>query len=215
GGGAVGCATHAPPPGRGRAGRAAGPAPGGPKGRGGGPGRGWWGKKIAPPPRRGGARRWRQISSMTVQASGAVTPLTVTTPGLTIPAFSRAMPASVGPSCCVWSMLMLVMTVTRGRRQTLVESSRPPRPTSTTAACTPAPRGGAQQPHRGGAPKKRGSRRGPLPPARAAHFSQQPRQSPRRDRLSIDLNAFLDRAEVRRGEQAGPVAGALEDGGEH
>ena len=44
-----------------------------------------------------------QSSSITARASGARTPLTVGRPGLTMPAFSRAMLASVLPSCCWWS----------------------------------------------------------------------------------------------------------------
>jgi Flp pilus assembly protein TadG len=54
---------------------------------------------------------------------------------LMMPAFSRAICASVLPSCCVWSRLMLVMIETSGL-QILVASSRPPRPTSSTAMST-------------------------------------------------------------------------------
>ena len=57
------------------------------------------------------------------------------TPGLMMPAFSAAMAASVSPNCLTWSKLMLVMIDTHGV-QTLVESSRPPSPTSSTAALT-------------------------------------------------------------------------------
>ncbi len=73
---------------------------------------------------------------ITLRGSRSVTPLTTGTPGLMMPAFSAAMAASVSPNCCVWSRLMLVMTDTRGV-QTLVESSRPPSPTSNTTALVP------------------------------------------------------------------------------
>ena len=70
---------------------------------------------------------------MTARGSSATTPLRTSTPGLMMPAFSAAIAASVSPSCLVWSRLMLVM-IERHGVQTLVESSRPPSPTSNTAA---------------------------------------------------------------------------------
>ena len=54
-----------------------------------------------------------------------------------MPAFSRAIAVSVEPSRSVWSRLTGVMTETSGST-TLVASSRPPSPTSTTASSTPA-----------------------------------------------------------------------------
>ena len=72
---------------------------------------------------------------MTARASGSRTPLIVGRPGLMMPAFSKAIFASVSPRICVWSKLMLVMIDSIGS-QTLVESKRPPRPTSTMAKST-------------------------------------------------------------------------------
>ena len=68
-------------------------------------------------------------------ASPARSPLTAGRPRLRIPAFSVAMAASVLPSCRVWSNEMLVMIESSGWT-TLVESSRPPMPTSSTTAPT-------------------------------------------------------------------------------
>ena len=55
------------------------------------------------------------------------------TPGLAMPAFSRATSARVSPSISVWSRPMLVIAVAIGAHR-LVASSRPPRPTSSTAS---------------------------------------------------------------------------------
>ena len=55
--------------------------------------------------------------------------------GLMIPAFSRAMSASVGPANSVWSMPMFVTTATWAST-TLVASHRPSSPTSITATST-------------------------------------------------------------------------------
>ena len=63
--------------------------------------------------------------------SGGWMTVTAGTPALKMPAFSVAMWASVGPSWAMWSMLMLVTAATSGV-STLVLSSRPPRPVSTT-----------------------------------------------------------------------------------
>ena len=78
--------------------------------------------------RRGGARS-------TSTSSGSVSPMTTADAGLMIPAFSRAMSASVGPANSLWSMPMLVTTATWAST-TLVASHRPSRPTSTTATST-------------------------------------------------------------------------------
>ena len=83
-----------------------------------------------------GAPVSRQARSMTRAASSGCGCETTGTPGLMMPAFSAAIAASVSPSCSVWSRLMAVMTATSGAR-TFVASSRPPRPTSTTARSTP------------------------------------------------------------------------------
>jgi hypothetical protein len=53
-------------------------------------------------------------------------------PGLTIPAFSAAMAARVGPAMLVWSSWTLVTTATVPST-TLVASHRPSIPTSITA----------------------------------------------------------------------------------
>ena len=49
-----------------------------------------------------------------------------------MPAFSKAILASVSPRYCMWSKEMGISTLTRGRSITLVESSRPPRPVSSS-----------------------------------------------------------------------------------
>ena len=61
--------------------------------------------------------------------------MTTADDGSTIPDFSRAMSASVGPANSVWSMPMLVITATCAWT-TFVASQRPSRPTSTTATST-------------------------------------------------------------------------------
>ena len=58
--------------------------------------------------------------------------MTQGTPGFMIPAFSEAMEASESPNCAIWSKEMLVITDNNGV-MILVESSRPPSPTSITA----------------------------------------------------------------------------------
>jgi hypothetical protein len=54
-------------------------------------------------------------------------------PGLMMPAFSKAILASVSPRKSMWSMEMLVIAVATGRSTTLVASNRPPSPTSSTS----------------------------------------------------------------------------------
>jgi hypothetical protein len=58
--------------------------------------------------------------------------MTAGRPGLKIPAFSTAINSRVSPSHCVWSSPIVVTAATSGAT-TFVESSLPPRPTSTTA----------------------------------------------------------------------------------
>ena len=76
---------------------------------------------------------------MTARAGGAVSVVTTTMPGLTIPAFSAATASRVSPRCSRWSSPIDVMIPAAGVT-TLVASSRPPRPTSTTATSTAARR---------------------------------------------------------------------------
>ena len=57
------------------------------------------------------------------------------TPSLKIPAFSRAISGRVSPRSAVWSRPIEVIPVTSGWH-TLVQSSRPPRPVSSTATST-------------------------------------------------------------------------------
>jgi len=71
----------------------------------------------------------------TCLAPGCPTAETNGTPGLRIPAFSAAIASIVSPRISVWSSPIDVITVTSGA-STLVQSSRPPRPTSTTAQLT-------------------------------------------------------------------------------
>jgi len=61
-------------------------------------------------------------------------------PGFAMPAFSRAISASVPPSLSMWSNAMRVMAAARGAGRTFVASSRPPMPTSMTATSTFASR---------------------------------------------------------------------------
>ena len=69
--------------------------------------------------------------------SGSVSPRTSVEPGFTMPAFSRATSASVGPAYSVWSSPTLVTTAT-WPSPTFVASHRPSSPTSTTATSTAA-----------------------------------------------------------------------------
>ena len=59
-------------------------------------------------------------------------------PGFRMPAFSRAMAATVSPRNAMWSSDTGVMMLAAVRATTLVASSRPPIPTSSTSAsaCT-------------------------------------------------------------------------------
>ncbi len=74
-------------------------------------------------------------SANTSCSSGSVSPSTNVDPGVTMPAFSRAMSSTVGPMYSTWSMLTFVTTATRPST-TFVASPRPPSPTSITAAST-------------------------------------------------------------------------------
>ncbi|OLT18823.1 hypothetical protein BJF78_11470 [Pseudonocardia sp. CNS-139] len=67
--------------------------------------------------------------------SGSVSPSTSVAPGRTMPAFSRATSARVGPARSVWSSPTLVTTAT-DPSTTFVASQRPSMPTSTTATST-------------------------------------------------------------------------------
>ena len=70
----------------------------------------------------------------TANASGRCRAKTAGIPGFRIPAFSLAMASMVWPRYASWSKSMGVITVRTGST-TLVESRRPPRPTSITAVC--------------------------------------------------------------------------------
>ena len=82
-----------------------------------------------------GLDRSRQASRITSDACGGWAADTVQAPSFTIPAFSRAISAIVSPRRSVWSSPMGVIAQAIGWI-TLVESSRPPRPHSTTARST-------------------------------------------------------------------------------
>ena len=107
----------------------------------------------------------------------------------------------------MWSKLMLVMTASTGR-QTLVESK--------PAAQADLDHGRLDAPpaRSAGSPAPwRSRRRSAVRPGRRRLSAA--RTSPSSvgqlvagDRLAVDLEALLDAAEVRRGEQAGAVAGA-------
>ena len=76
-------------------------------------------------------------ASITAIAAGSCGQDTTAEPGFTIPAFSAAMAASVVPSSFVWSSPMRATTATSGASMTFVESSLPPRPTSSTTISQP------------------------------------------------------------------------------
>ena len=59
--------------------------------------------------------------------------ITAGTPRLKMPAFSAAIFSSVSPRNSMWSIDTGVMTLASGRSMTLVASSRPPRPTSSSS----------------------------------------------------------------------------------
>jgi hypothetical protein len=74
-------------------------------------------------------------SDSTATIAGSVSPITAADVGSMIPAFSRAMSASVGPASSLWSIPMFVTTATCART-TFVASHLPSSPTSTTATST-------------------------------------------------------------------------------
>ena len=126
--------------------------------------------------------------------------------GSTMPAFSAAMSASVGPMYSTWSMLTLVTTATSAST-TLVASPVPPRPTSTTATSTATSPNHAQR--RGGedlevARARRGAGPRPRPPRPAA------RRAPRRGSGSpFQHDALVDPGEVGAGVGAHREPGRL------
>ena len=117
-------------------------------------------------------------------------------PGLTMPAFSRAMSASVGPAYSVWSSPTLVTTAT-WPSATFVASQRPSRPTSTHGHVDgdvgEPPEGGrrddleVRRPHPGDAP--RGRRRRATCSANVLVV----------DRLAVARDPLVDPLEVRAG----------------
>ena len=139
------------------------------------------------------------------------------TPGLMMPAFSRAIAASVLPSWRMWSKLIDVITLTAGR-QTFVESSRPPRPTSSTAAstwrstkCKQRHRGGDFEIGRPAAGIAVGGRLFIHRSHFGLHAIDERDQFVGRAGLAVDGEAFFDPLQMGRAEQAGAVTG----GGEH
>ena len=78
----------------------------------------------------------RAASARSAASAGSDSPITKGTPGLAIPAFSRAICSSESPRYFMWSSAIWVTALTSGVT-TLVLSSRPPRPTSTTAISAP------------------------------------------------------------------------------
>ena len=71
--------------------------------------------------------------SITASASRCCAATIAGTPRLRMPAFSAAILSSVSPRNSVWSIEIGVMTVASGCSITLVASSRPPRPTSSSS----------------------------------------------------------------------------------
>ena len=117
----------------------------------------------------------------------------------------------------MWSKLMFVMIETSGS-QTLVESNRPPSPTSRTAMSTRR-QSKCRNPRAVMTSKNVGDRAG-SPSASIVRdgrgdLAHPGRDLVRRDRHAIDLDAFGDVGQVRRREQPGPIAGGPQDAGEH
>ena len=79
----------------------------------------------------------RAASSTTSIAEGSCGHDTTVEPSFTMPAFSWAISASVLPSRFVWSSAIDTIAATSGAAMTLVESSRPPSPTSSTTISQP------------------------------------------------------------------------------
>ena len=154
------------------------------------------------PSSRSGHRRRAATRRIACLGSSSQTPLTAGRDRLRIPAFSVAIAPSVLPSCRVWSKAMLVMTERTGWT-TLVESSRPPMPTSSTTASDLAP-GEVEQAHG----------RGDLEEGRAAvaeircvgvelfhrgaDLVDQRVELGRGDRPAVDAVPFLQPMQVRR-----------------
>jgi hypothetical protein len=130
-------------------------------------------------------------------------PHTAGTPGLRIPAFSARTAASVSPSRSVCSSSMLVIAQTAGDTA-LVESSRPPRPTSSTAQSTRRSRN--KQQRRGSSRvEERGHRLAACGAQRVhvrAQLLHRGREPFRRDLLAVDPEALGPALEVRRGERS-------------
>ena len=76
-----------------------------------------------------------QILEKSFKMAGSFSAVTTVALFFMMPAFRLAMACFVVPRYLVWSRLMLVMTAMSGSR-TLVASSSPPMPTSTTAMST-------------------------------------------------------------------------------
>ncbi len=98
-------------------------------------------KRTPPPPHATSQSRPRSSTgaptasacpSSAPSASPACAPSTTGVPGFMIPAFSRAISASVSPRKSWWSSEIEVIAHTRGGGITLVASARPPSPTSST-----------------------------------------------------------------------------------
>ena len=85
---------------------------------------------------RGREPTWRQARWSARRAVGRCSAKSASRPCRKMPAFSKAMAPSVRPSMAVWSWLIEVMMLTSGS-VAFVASSRPPRPTSTTAISHP------------------------------------------------------------------------------
>ena len=158
---------------------------------------------------------------MTSCGSGSVTPQMTGTPGLMMPAFSRAIEASVLPSWRMWSKLIDVITLTTGRH-TLVESSRPPRPTSKMAASACRSTKCKQRHRRREVEVRRPAVGITLGGGFVVHRAGIGFHAiDKRDKLvgsaglAIDGKPLLDLFEVRRAEQACAIAGRREHRGDH
>jgi len=126
-----------------------------------------------------------------------------------IAAFSRAIASTVEPSRSVWSSDTFVTTATPPS-QAWVASSRPPRPTSTTATSTPA---SANQ-RNVIARQQFELRRLAVAPGDAIgqrqHLAGDAGEGLRINRHAIDLESLAIRDQVRLGSRAGPVSAGLQ-----
>ena len=129
-------------------------------------------------------------------------PLTTGRPGLTIPAFSRAMLASRSPS--ELGVVVADAGNDRHQRSADIGGIETPAQTDLHHGRLRSPPGKVQKAQGGGDLEKCANRRARIVGRQSgfglANFFQVGRQFARRDRVTIDLDTFLDAAQMGRGE---------------